>query len=69
MAIMKEKTLCPKLFLSDGVIYKAIDSINWFYSFIGLIIICLLLLLRIFLDKSMVGTFDLAWVSTYSEIG
>ena len=66
LAIIKDKTYCPKLFLIDGVLYKAIGSIeHWLYAFIGLIIICLL---RIPLDKSQVGTFDLGGWEGFSEV-
>merc|ERR1712039_388829 len=61
LAIAKNKTYCPSLFLRDGVYNKTIGTICWFYSLIGLVIICLLLLLRLTLDKSQVGTFDLGW--------
>ena len=63
-AIIKSKTYCPSLFLRDGVYNKTIGKFRWFYSLIGLVIICLLLLLRLTLDKSQVGTFDLGWVSS-----
>ena len=68
LAITKSKTYCPSLFLRDGVYNKTIGKFRWFYSLIGLVIICLLLLLRLTLDKSQVGTFDLGWVSTDTAI-
>ena len=70
---MKDKTYCPKLFLRDGVFYKAIGSIDTFcYPFIGLIVVWLLPSLRsatVPLDKSQAVKFDLGWVSIYTEIG
>merc|ERR1712039_805059 len=39
LAIAKNKTYCPSLFLRDGVYNKTIGTICWFYSLIGLGII------------------------------
>ena len=68
LAITKNNTYCPSLFLRDGVHNKTIGTFRWFYSFIGLVIICMLLLLRLTVDKSQVGTFDLGWVSSDTAI-
>ena len=66
-ALTKNKIYCPRIFQKDGKYYKSIGTrlLNiWISSFIGLIILCLLIPFHMLLDKTQVGTFYFGLVST-----